>query len=67
LLGFVALFFGAKARRLAREDPQRYGGDQLALIGMIVGGLFGIGGALFVLLYFGFVAAMFFGLWASSP
>jgi hypothetical protein len=67
LLGFVALFLGAKARRLAREEPTRHGGDQLALIGMIVGGIFGIGGGLAILAYFGMLAAMFFGIWASAP
>jgi hypothetical protein len=67
LLGFAALFLGVRARRLVREDPQRYGGDQLALIGMIVGGIFGIGGALFLIAYFGFLAAMFLGLWAAGP
>jgi hypothetical protein len=67
VLGFVAVFFGLKARRLAREDPTRHGGEQLALIGMIVGGIFGVGGGLFILAYLGMVAAMFFGMWASAP
>lgn len=66
-LGFIALWFGAKARRMCREDPQRSGGDQLALVGMIVGGIFGIGGALFVLVYLGVVVAMFAGMWATAP
>ena len=66
-LGFVALYFGAKARRMAREDPQRAGSDQLALVGMIIGGLFGIGGTLFVLAYLAMIVAMFFGMWASGP
>jgi hypothetical protein len=67
VLGFVALFLGARARRLTREAPQRHGGDQLALIGMIVGGIFGIGAVLFLLAYFGLLAAMFFGIWAAGP
>jgi hypothetical protein len=37
-LGFVALWLGARARRAARENPGRVGGEQLALVGMIVGG-----------------------------
>jgi hypothetical protein len=67
LLGFVALYLGVKARRMAREEPARHGGEQLALVGMIVGGIFGIGGGLFILAYLGFLAAVFFGLWASAP
>lgn len=67
ITGFVALYFGVKARRMVREDPQRNGGDQLALIGMIIGGLFAIGTSLFLLAYVGMIAAMFFGMWASSP
>lgn len=67
VLGFVALYFGAKARRMVREDPQRYGGDTFALIGMIVGGLFGVGGTLFVLAYVLMVGGVLFTAWSSSP
>ena len=41
-LGFVAIWLGARARRAARENPGRVGGEQLALAGMIVGGIFGV-------------------------
>jgi hypothetical protein len=38
-LGFVALWLGARARKAARENPTQVGGEQLALVGMIVGGI----------------------------
>lgn len=38
-LGYVAIWFGARARRLARENPETVGGDQLGLVAMIVGGI----------------------------
>jgi hypothetical protein len=66
LLGFAALYFGVKARRMARDEPARYGGDQLALAGMIVGGIFGVGGGLFLLAYLAFFVAMMFGVWAGG-
>lgn len=66
-LGFVAIYLGARARRLAREHPETIGGDGLALAGMIAGGVIGGLMLLFWLAYFGFFAAMFgFGL-ATSP
>ena len=58
-LGFAAVWLGAKARRLAREDPDRYGGEGLALAGMWVGGTLALVQVLFWILYFGFFAAMF--------
>jgi ABC-type Fe3+ transport system permease subunit len=39
-MGIVALWLGARARRTARENPGRVGGDNLALGGMITGGIF---------------------------
>jgi len=41
-LGFVAIWLGVRARRAARENPQRVGGAQLALVGMILGGIFSL-------------------------
>lgn len=65
-LGFVAIWLGAKARRLAREDPERFGGEGLALAGMWVGGVLASAQLLFWILYFGFFAAMF-GAGLASP
>jgi hypothetical protein len=39
-LGIVAIWLGVRARHAARESPERVGGDNLALGGMIVGGIF---------------------------
>ena len=50
-LGFLALWLGARARKAARENPSYVGGEQLALAGMIVGGIFAAIGLLIVLLY----------------
>jgi len=50
-LGFLALFLGVRARRAARQDPDRVGGEQLALVGMILGGFFGVCWLLFWLIY----------------
>jgi len=62
-LGFLALWLGARARRAARENPERVGGDQLALAGMIIGGIFGFLGLLFVMAYVAFlVFAIGFGV-----
>lgn len=62
-LGFVAIWLGARARRAARENPERVGGDQLALAGMIIGGIFGVLWLLFWLAYAGFlVFAVGFGM-----
>ena len=54
-MGFVAIWLGARARRAARENPERVGGAQLALAGMIIGGIFGVLWLLFWLLYAGFL------------
>ena len=62
-LGFVAIWLGARARRAARENPERVGGQQLALAGMIIGGIFGVLWLLFWLVYVGFfVFAFGFGM-----
>ncbi|MCA9595054.1 MAG: DUF4190 domain-containing protein [Myxococcales bacterium] len=58
-LGFVAIWLGARARRLARENPQTHGGEGLALAGMITGGIIGGLMLLFWLAYFGFFAIVF--------
>ena len=39
-LGIVAIWLGVRARRAARENPERVGGDNLALGGIIVGSIF---------------------------
>jgi hypothetical protein len=59
-LGFAALWLGARARRAARENPNAVGGEQLALVGMILGG---VAGVLFTLVWIGY-AALFFGMFA---
>jgi len=62
-LGFVAIWFGARARRAARENPQQVGGEQLALAGMIIGGIFGTLWSLFWLAYLAFfLFAIGFGI-----
>jgi hypothetical protein len=53
-LGIVAIWLGVRARRAIRENPGRVGGDNLALGGMIVGGLF----LAFWLAYMAMVAVM---------
>lgn len=53
-LGFAALYFGARARKKAREDGDTGSNATFALIGMIVGGSFG---ALWLLFWL-FEAAM---------
>ena len=53
-LGFLALWLGTRARRAAREDPNHVGGEQLALAGMIVGGIFAAIGLLVMALYAAF-------------
>ncbi len=65
-LGFVAIFLGARARKLVRENPQTVGGDGMALAGMIVGGAIAVLMLLFWLAYFGFFAAVF-GLSLAAP
>ena len=54
-LGYVAIWFGWRARRLAVENPDTVGGAQLGLIAMILGGILA---GLQTLLYLGY-AAMF--------
>lgn len=39
-LGIAAIWLGVRARRAARENPERVSGDNLALGGIIVGGIF---------------------------
>jgi hypothetical protein len=51
-LGFVAIWLGARARRAARENPGRVGGEQLALAGMVAGGVIG---GLWLLFWIGYV------------
>lgn len=53
-LGIVAVWLGVRARRAARENPERVGGDNLALGGMVLGGVF-LG---LWLLYFGSILVM---------
>ena len=53
-LGIVAIWLGVRARRAIRENPSGVGGDNLALGGMIVGGLF----LTLWLLYIAMVAVM---------
>lgn len=50
-LGFLAVWLGMRARRAVRDNPGRVGGEQLALAGMIVGGIFGVLWLLFWLAY----------------
>ena len=66
-LGFVAIWLGARARRLQKENPETVGGEGMALAGMWIGGVVGVLFFLFWLAYFGFFAAMIgFGV-ASGP
>lgn len=58
-LGFVAVYLGMKARRLAKEQPDRYGGDGLALAGMIVGGIVGVLYTVLILVYVVFFVGIF--------
>jgi len=60
-VGFVAVFLGIRARRAVRENPEQVGGDQLALVGMILGGIFGTLQFVIVLLYVLFFAFAFSG------
>ncbi len=53
-LGVVAIWLGVRARRAARENPERVSGDNLALGGIIVGGIF----LALWLLYFAFILVM---------
>ncbi|MFO0567339.1 MAG: DUF4190 domain-containing protein [Polyangiaceae bacterium] len=49
-LGFAALYFGNRARKKAKEEGDTGGNATIALVGMIVGGIFGVIWALFWLL-----------------
>jgi hypothetical protein len=64
-LGFVAVWLGARARRAARENPGQVGGEQLALVGMIVGGAMA---AIYTLVIIGYVIFVVFiiGVAATS-
>ena len=64
-LGFVALWLGARARRAARENPGQVGGEQLALIGMIVGGSMAAIWTILVIIYVVFFVFMI-GVAATS-
>ena len=55
-LGFLALWLGARARRAARVNPSYVGGEQIALAGMIIGGIFAALGVLLLILYAGMIA-----------
>jgi hypothetical protein len=62
-LGFIAIWLGFRARQAARDNPERVGGEQMALIGMIVGGVIGSLHILLFLAYLGFIVfAIGFGL-----
>lgn len=54
-LGFVALWLGLRARRAVRENPAQVGGDQLALLAVILGSIFGALGLMVLLLYAGLI------------
>jgi len=54
-VGFIAIWLGARARRAARENPERVGGEQLALVGMWVGGVVGTLSTLLLVAYIGFI------------
>jgi Domain of unknown function (DUF4190) len=55
-MGFVALYFGSKARKKAAEEGDTGTNATLALVGMIMGGIFGVIWLLFWLLEFGMIA-----------
>ena len=62
-LGFLAIWLGARARRAARENPEQLGGEQLALVGMILGGVFG---SLWLLFWLGYAAIIVFAIGAAA-
>lgn len=66
-LGFVAIWLGARARRAARENPDRVGGEQMALAGMIIGGVLGGLQLLLVLAYLAFFVFAFGFAATASP
>jgi hypothetical protein len=55
-LGYAAIFLGARARKLAAENPETVGGDQLALAAMIIGGVLAGLQTLIWLAYAGMIA-----------
>ena len=66
-IGFVGIYLGAKARRLAREQPDVYEGEGMALAGMILGGVLGFGWLIFWGLYLLIIVGAFAGVLASTP
>src|SRR4029079_19625612 len=64
-LGFLAIWLGARARTLARENPETVGGDGMALAGMIVGGILATMQLVFWIIYLWFFATVI-GLGAAS-
>ena len=58
-LGFLAIWLGARARRTIAESHGQTGGDQAALAGMILGGVF-VG--LHVLVFIAYLALFGFGI-----
>jgi hypothetical protein len=58
-LAGVAIFLGVKARRAVRESGGQLGGEQLALAGMILGGVFG---GLQLLIWLAYAAFFGFGI-----
>lgn len=67
-MGFAALYFGARARKKAREDNDTGSNATFALVGMIIGGVFG---ALWLLFWLFEAAMIFFGIgmaiFAAAP
>jgi hypothetical protein len=60
--GIAALITGYLGMKNANNDPARYGGRTLAIVGMILGGLFFLVGAA----YYIFIILMYAGIIASS-
>lgn len=60
-LGFLAIWLGVRARRASRENPAYVGGENLALAGIIVGGIFAAIGVLMMLLYLGMIVFALIG------
>ncbi len=63
-MGFVALYFGSKARKKAAEEGDTGSNATMALIGMVIGGVFGTLWLLFwlfeiVMILFGVGMAVF--------
>jgi hypothetical protein len=59
-MGALAWWFGAKARRQTRDNPDAVGGEQLALIGMVLGAVFGGIQALALLVWVSMVVVLGF-------